>query len=90
METLSFYMFYVPGSVFRVINENWIEMVDRKKVRGEIKSLLGRVKRLWAKKYKTKTKYTIFLNSLAEKCHKNYINETICDVDVILPLPKIK
>ena len=41
------------GSIFRVINENWIEMVDRKKVRGEIKSLLGGVRRLWGKKYKS-------------------------------------
>lgn len=39
------------GSIFRVINENWIEMVDRKKVRGQIRNLFGRIKGLWSKKY---------------------------------------
>lgn len=74
------------GSIFRVINENWIEIVDRKKVRGEIRSLLGKVKRLWGKKYKNRIKYDPFLISLAEKFYDNYVCETISDVI----FPKIK
>ena len=44
------------GSIFQVINEHWVEVVDERKVRREIRSLLGDVKRLWAKKYKKENK----------------------------------